>query len=488
MGDEETPPWVAQTQATLATIVKKPKLTDNLLKKPPFRFLHDVVAAVISQTGFPEGLFEGDEANAKTIRDKESKIAYLTKLIDCVGNAVGQPISVNPKKIVAGHEPERTNTLLQKLFEAATGDPQVGQDAVQRTLEGEKPAGAAPPGEKPQRPQSSSKAKRSDGPPPGAPPGGSEEAFPEAPPSHQEPEKPRRRQRKPEQQGQPDQPAPPPAAPPSPAPAPDQPDTSNEFRPPANRSNLPDRPQTARRAPPKVKTNEVDAAETRTRPPSGKQAAAALPTAPMAAPNVIGEGEDSDDDDEGMIIQAPVAPAGPSPTEGAPAEHGGLVSNLMDAQKAQAVQREEDNRPDAAGGAPPGGGGIIIQRKIGKRDESKGNYKAEVATLRDSLQKLCQHTNPLGKTMDYIQEDLVNMQKELEQWKTERRRRSNELEELTKDGEDTLLPLQEKHAKAEEAVKEMQEKITVRCNATHTFVLFVGLMYLFVLRCWLYRG
>ena len=29
--------------------------------------------------------------------------------------------------------------------------------------------------------------------------------------------------------------------------------------------------------------------------------------------------------------------------------------------------------------------------------------------------------------------------------------------------------------------KEMQEKITVRCNATHTFVLFVGLMYLFVL-------
>ena len=31
-----------RTQQTLGTIVKKPRLTDNLLKRPPFRFLHDV--------------------------------------------------------------------------------------------------------------------------------------------------------------------------------------------------------------------------------------------------------------------------------------------------------------------------------------------------------------------------------------------------------------------------------------------------------------
>ena len=97
--------WIQQTQATLGTLVKKPKLSDNLLKKPPFRFIHDVVAAVTQSTGFAQGLFAADEMDAKAIKDKDAKIAYLTKVIDCVGFAVGSPVPVNPKKVVAGHGP-----------------------------------------------------------------------------------------------------------------------------------------------------------------------------------------------------------------------------------------------------------------------------------------------------------------------------------------------------------------------------------------------
>ena len=53
MGDE-VPQWIQQTQQTLGTIVKKPRLTDNLLKRPPFRFLHDVRPDGALPTNLPQ--------------------------------------------------------------------------------------------------------------------------------------------------------------------------------------------------------------------------------------------------------------------------------------------------------------------------------------------------------------------------------------------------------------------------------------------------
>lgn len=44
---------IAQIKAWIAAIgVKKPKCTDKLLSRPPFRFLHDLIIALVSQTGF----------------------------------------------------------------------------------------------------------------------------------------------------------------------------------------------------------------------------------------------------------------------------------------------------------------------------------------------------------------------------------------------------------------------------------------------------
>lgn len=45
---------------------------------------------------------------------------FLSKLITLVELCMEEEIDVKPAKVVAGHEPEKTNLLLQYLFKAAT--------------------------------------------------------------------------------------------------------------------------------------------------------------------------------------------------------------------------------------------------------------------------------------------------------------------------------------------------------------------------------
>lgn len=75
---------ILKTQKYLGKYVKKPALSDKLLKKPPFRFLHDVINAVIKETGFMKGLFSDEELNSENVKEKEAKLAFLAKLIEAV--------------------------------------------------------------------------------------------------------------------------------------------------------------------------------------------------------------------------------------------------------------------------------------------------------------------------------------------------------------------------------------------------------------------
>ena len=104
----------------LGAIIKKPKLQDTLLQKPPFRFLHDIVMEVAAVTGFGNGLYEGDELNAKAINGKEEKINFLDKIITCTSIAIGKELDVNSSKIVAGKDAEKTCAWLVSLAEACT--------------------------------------------------------------------------------------------------------------------------------------------------------------------------------------------------------------------------------------------------------------------------------------------------------------------------------------------------------------------------------
>ncbi|EFA06251.1 TRAF3-interacting protein 1 isoform X1 [Tribolium castaneum] len=109
---------VLKTQKYLGKYVKKPPLSEKLLKKPPFRFLHDIIKTVIKETGFLKGLFTEEELNSENVKEKEAKVAFLTKLIDAVKAITNTDLAVRPSKIVAGLEPTETNILLQTIGKA----------------------------------------------------------------------------------------------------------------------------------------------------------------------------------------------------------------------------------------------------------------------------------------------------------------------------------------------------------------------------------
>ena len=91
-------------------------MTQKLLEKPPFRYLHDIFTATIETTGFGNGLYDEAELDAKSINERDQKINFLAKMVGVVELMIGEKIDVKPAKIVAGLEPEKTNAFLVLLF------------------------------------------------------------------------------------------------------------------------------------------------------------------------------------------------------------------------------------------------------------------------------------------------------------------------------------------------------------------------------------
>lgn len=110
---------IETTKTTILKVIKKPTPTDKLLQRPPFKFIQDVIIAVINATKFKEDLYTAEEITADLSKNREGKINFLEKAITAVEEALDEKLDVKASKVIAGLEVDKTNIFLTKFVQVA---------------------------------------------------------------------------------------------------------------------------------------------------------------------------------------------------------------------------------------------------------------------------------------------------------------------------------------------------------------------------------
>ncbi|KAI9199442.1 microtubule-binding protein MIP-T3-domain-containing protein [Polychytrium aggregatum] len=509
----------------LGRIIKKPPLNGKLLSKPPFRYLHDMFTEIIKTTGFAVGLYSDAEMNSENVKEKDAKVAYLSKMINCAALATGVEVKANPLKIVAGMDPIDTNVFLQLIGKAVLKKVD-STNAVKRVLAGEQqpikkpapqaapalapvpaaaptapapvtkaPAAAPPktddkprPVQQPQQATSQPKPELTAGVAPAA-----TVSKPELPkpapaqqaaltqPSQQRPSQPPAQNQAPQKTVQP---VPAQASQPRPAVPAQAPPQATSAQPSAPQSMMVQRQgsggsdpsdSTHSLAQPIAATDDVvdesfnapddermrmalqpkrreRPSSARPAPPKQRAADVVMEEIPTNMPAIITENETNDDEEENFVVTNAVAqpvigrPDAAQRATGDDEQHGGLVKKILDTKREfEPTEGKKD-------------GGLDGQRTVIIKDD-KASAQKEIEKLRETIQTLCQSTNPLGKTMDYMQEDADSMNKELQMWRVENLKYRELLaEELSKTA-GVLEPFETQLKEMEQSIEEYEEKI-----------------------------
>jgi TRAF3-interacting protein 1 len=419
MGDDFWKP----TAECFQQLFSKPKMTEKLLTRPPFRYIHDIFSATMGATGFGEGLYTDEELDAKSIKDKDAKVTFLDKMIALVQLAAGEEIPVKSTKVVAGHEAESTNIFLQYLFKVATSGidsaPIVGQ------ILGAEDADEA------QQPDDDDQDDGDD-----------DEAARQA----EEEEARKREKRNAKKKAMEDQKA---------REAEDEAEKQQQLQ---------------------QQQQEEEARNAAQREVKRKKKKEPEPQAPAAIPNIIEDGADEDDEDNIIADEQDDDEIGGAIGDVDPESKFGrqAMQQLRDAE-------EEDNQgindDDGASGIKmgkigrrgkkKGAGGVERsepQKKALITDAVKSNYggysEEDIEFMRKAIQSLCQNVNPLGKSIEFLTEDIDSMKKEYEHWKLDYAESQTTLKEKQRITEETIQALQEVElAQIEEKIREEKSKI-----------------------------
>jgi hypothetical protein len=128
---------IENTKEVLRPLFAKPTLSTKLLEKPPFRFIHDIVVATLTATGFPKDFFTGFELDSSNFKEnKTAKVSFLDKLIHLVNVGNGSALDVSSSKIVAGLDALNTNELLVAFARLALNKDIDKTELIQHCLAG----------------------------------------------------------------------------------------------------------------------------------------------------------------------------------------------------------------------------------------------------------------------------------------------------------------------------------------------------------------
>ena len=441
--------WLLDTQRTLGALIDRPRLLDKLLRRPPFRFLFEIVQSLIKATGFPLQFLDetADIANAD-IKDAKFKFHFLSKLIVIASAATDHDLSsVDPKQIIAGRNPEGTNLLLTRLAEAATAELDVeavrkrivviGQQQRAQNEEQKKQTTNS----KDEKQRKSAQKKPEEAPSSG----GTNTARKNAPIMPKlELEQLQKTANKP-MSSKPPKPAMA-AKPVKPVPV-QLPQTEAPPQPFAAIQKL-QRPRTARRAPPKLKSNVVEQDK-------GSELKNAVIIMDDTANNGGGADGDGDAEDIEHIKETKEdselqrlgfidphdhrhdrernerAQGVDELENAAEGDHGKLVRDILDAQS-----------------------GIKLDTmKLGTHRKDSAKSVERMESMREMIQTLCQTCLPLGKCIDLVFQDVEAINTELLKWKQLIATNQAKLTQQREQTDKVLAPLHRQ-------LKEIEESIT----------------------------
>eukprot|EP00921_Rhytidocystis_pertsovi_P007932 GHVQ01013118.1.p1 GENE.GHVQ01013118.1~~GHVQ01013118.1.p1 ORF type:complete len:515 (+),score=83.23 GHVQ01013118.1:153-1697(+) len=453
-------PWILQTQQTLGNFITKPKLIDKYLRKPPFRFLHDIVTETFNVAGVdPARVFPKEHLNPASVSDKGRKVAFLEILLTFVVNVSGQSIDVTPAKIAAGLEADKTNLLLQMLHECVTEH----QSKIESTL------GAADP-----TPDSASLPVASE-------PITTKAAVPVA----EEPLSPAHKSIG-EQQTK----------------------VADDSTPTLNRPTILAAPDPKHMTPvDKLHTSQVKADDLERKEVVNSvtqihlqqqqtevEEDEELISTQNRSPRRHGDGRPpSPTQDRTKDTDRPRQEETRNPSKGQqkqpvglqhqepsyPAElsfsslgnvgdveredhHGKLVKDILNVREAMTTQRDSTG-PDKRGTLASEREESNKMRgiKLGKLKRQNKKDEYTVDHLRSALQTLCQAVNPLGKSMEFVETDLTSMNKELRLWRAQYRQASEMLRSEQLRTSELILPIQQEVESAEAQLISEQQQVTV---------------------------